>query len=270
MRYVNSCTALALSLLSTAVGFGQQQRLVSIDIVFADISGTSSAVEMTADRILELEKQGKLDAVARLRLATIELQKGVAHFGERLPVVASRAFRGGAAEGFGGQAISMDNYGTQVGATPRIEQDGTIVIDLQAERTRLIAARPSGEEGGAPSIAATRTAQVTSRTTVRVASGKPVIVSGQQAISGNNAVHTYIVLTASVPEGAKAAIAPDTELKVFALKNAKAEEVAVVLTSVLEQPFRLGVDQQGNRLIVHGPPAVLQRVGSLLTDLDGR
>jgi len=166
----------------------------------------------------------------------------------------------------------MQNYGTTVQVTARVEQDGNIVVELQIDRSRLIANRPAGEEAGAAAIAATKTTQARVHTTARLASGKPIIVGSQQAGVGNEAIHTYVVLTASVPdEGKAAAVAPAPAIvtKVFALSHARAADLVKTLRPILEgQRITLVADERSNSLIAHGSAEVLGAATALIARLD--
>jgi len=281
MRYV---MAMVAALLFLAVGAAiradepQAGQVVSLDVLLADVSGAAVGDgEMTAAKVLDLEKQGKLDAATRIKLAVIENSQGMVNFSEAAPVATARQDFGGGFGGGGGggggrgasTAFSLQNYGTMVQVTARVEQDGSIVLNLQVERSRLVANRPAGEEAGAAAIAATKTTQARVHTTARLASNKPTIVGSQQAGVGREAVHTCVVLTASVPEGGKAAAAPDINLKFFPLSNARASDMSKVLREVLtSMPFTIGADERSNSLIVSGSPDVLDIIQNLLARLD--
>ena len=136
----------------------------------------------------------------------------------------------------------------------------------------MVAPRPC-ERPGVPlmrSVTATKAVQARLNTTTRVASGKPTIVCSQQAGVGKDAVHTYIVLTASVPEGGKAAAAAiDNKLNFFALTNARASDTSKVLKEALTSlPFTIAADERSNSLIVSGPPDVLEIIRNLVARLD--
>lgn len=245
-------------------------QVVSLDVLLADVSGAALGDgEITAAKVLELEKQGKLDAAARIKLSILENMPGVANFSESAPVATARQDFGG---GRGGNAYSMQNHGTTVQATARVEQDGTIVLELQAERSRLVANRPAGEEAGAANVPATKTTQIRVNTTTRVSSGKPTIVGSQAAGVGKDAIHTYVVLTASVPEGGKAgaaAPAPAAITKIFALSHARAAEMVKTLRAVLEgQRITIVADERSNSLILHGTEEALHAATALIARLD--
>jgi hypothetical protein len=143
---------------------------------------------------------------------------------------------------------------------------------MDAVRSRLVTNRPAGEDAGAANIAATKTTQARVNTTTRVASGKPAIVGSQVAGVGKDAIHTYFVLTATVPEGAKAAAAagpPAVQLKIFALSHARAADMVKTLRPVLEgQRITIVADERSNSLIAHGSEEVLDTAAALIARLD--
>jgi type II secretory pathway component GspD/PulD (secretin) len=274
MRYLTAFVA-AFGLLATATSLqGQEAKAgttIQLDLLVADVSAAALGEgEVTAAKLLDLSQKGKLDSAARIRLSVLEDQQASAHFSEAVPVESGRTF------GQGGQGgprsvptYITQNFGTRVDLTARVEQDGMIVLQLQAERTRLIANRPAGEEAGAANIAA-RTTQARVQTTTRAKSGTPAIVGSQQSSVGNETIHTYFVLTSSVPEGGKTAeAAPPLVTKVFALSHARASEMAKTLLPILEgQRITLAADERTNSLIVHGSADVLDVASALISRLD--
>ena len=277
MRYIPLiCVAASLMSLVT-VGQCEDRpagRPVAVEVLFADVpAAVASESELTAAKIVELARQGKLESAATVKLSLIENQQGSIQFGETLPVVTGRqtvpeGFPGGRG---GGATYSMQNLGTMVEATIRIEQDGTIAIQLNAERSRLPKARPPAEGDAPPAIESRRMVQTTARTTVRVTSGKPEIVGGQATTSADNSIHSYIVLTATVPDGAKAAAAPESALKVFALNHARASDLVQVIRVMLRNDsISIAADERSNSLIISGPPDALATVEALIVRLDAQ
>ena len=85
-------------------------------------------------------------------------------------------------------------------------------------------------------------------------------------------MHTYFVLTATVPEGGKtaaAAGAAEATIKVMSLANARAIEMGKVIKEALTSlRFELSADERTNSLIVTGAPEVLEIIRSLVARLD--
>ncbi len=275
MRCVMGLVAAWSMLAAAATGWADEPRagqVISLDVLVADVAGAALGEgEVTAAKVLELASQGKLDAAARITTTVLENTRAVVNFAESVPVESGRTFGPTDRGGRGIASYSMQNHGTTIQTTARVEQDGTIVLELQAERSRLVTNRPAGEEAGAANFAATKTTQARVNTTTRVASGKAAIVGSQAAGVGKEALHTYFVLTATVPEGAKAAAAapPEVKLKVFALSHARAADVAKTLQPILDgQRIIIVADERLNSLIAHGSEEVLEMAAALIARLD--
>ncbi len=276
----------AFSLLCFAGQSLAQERpagnLISLDVVFADVGGQSGGEQITAAKILEFEKQGKLDGLTRVQLSLIENVQSSAHFGEGAPVVTGRQEFGG---GRGGSpTFSRQNLGTTITATSRVEGDRTILVEVTAEQSRLTPGKATdaaeAADGADPQRAVPQSVQqTTSRTTVRVANGKSVLVGGQQRTAGKESAHTYIVLTATIAERPKAvpevrdappaAEAPKAVIKVFALSHARASDVVKALRPILEgQPVSLATDERTNSIIAQGVVEKLDTASALIQILD--
>jgi type II secretory pathway component GspD/PulD (secretin) len=274
MRYVHAFLA-ALSIFVLAAGALAEEpkagQLLDLELLFADVGPAAGSGEMTAAKIMELEKQGKLDSLTRVKLSVVENVPGMVQYGDTVSIVTGRV------EGFPGRgqqsAFSRQNVGTMVSATARVEADGSIIIELNAERSGLVKPKPAAE--GDAQAEPPKISQLTSRTTVRVASGKPVIVGGQQSATGNESVHSYMVLTASVAGGAKAAAAPRADarqvavIKVFTLVHARASDVIKAIRPILEgQPIVLAADERTNSVIAHATDEHLEIAAALIQRLD--
>jgi type II secretory pathway component GspD/PulD (secretin) len=244
-------------------------KLVTIEAVIADLADGAADEAITPDSLMALEKAGKVQSLSRIRLATIENQRAQFQFGERVPVVTGQTRFGG--RGDPAASIAMENVGTVLEVIPSVEADGSILMQLTLEISRLLPSPPGEAPGEAATPMPPRSVTVSSKTTVRLKPGQPAIVAGQQTSGGKEPVQTWIVLTASsegAPERAAAA-EPAPELRIFHLRFAKAADLAKVLSSVFEdEPVRIGVDERTNAILVHGPPEKLAMVEALLRRLD--
>jgi len=250
----------------------QAGRLVVLDVLVADVGGAALGEgEVTAAKVLELAAQGKLDSAARIQISALENVPSTVNFTETVPVETGRMF-GPAGDRGGGRQMgtyNMQNHGTMIQATTRVEQGGAILVEMQAERSRLVTSRPEGEEAGAANIAATKTTQARVQTTTRLASGKPAIVGSQAAGSGKDAVHTYFVLTATAAEGAKTAAATGNPPVLLALSHARAVDLLKTLRPMLEgKKVIMAADERSNALIVSATPEVFEVIRALIAQLD--
>jgi type II secretory pathway component GspD/PulD (secretin) len=271
MRYVFTFLAALGWLAAGTSGLADEPRtgqVVTLELLIADAGRDAFGEgEVTAAKIKDLAHQAKLESTNRIQMSVLENAPGVLSFSETIPVATGRQDFGGRG---GGTSYSMQNCGTVVQTTARVEQDGRIVLELQAERTRLVADRPAGEEAGAANTA-TKTIQSRVHTTTRLTSGQATIVGSQVAGIGKEAIHTYFVLTANVAEAERAAAAarPTAMLKVLALSHARAAEMVKTLRPILEgQRITIVADERSNSLIVHGAPEVLETATALVARLD--
>src|SRR5262245_58834670 len=128
-------------------------KLISYDILIAERA--EPLAEPTADKIVELDKAGKLGATMHIQLAALEEQSSTVTFGELAARVVGRTTSGVASArggpggatggGFGGAPPRVQstpiyndiNVGTTAQVIARVESDGSIVTQLTLERSGL-------------------------------------------------------------------------------------------------------------------------------------
>ena len=157
-------------------------RQITLDVLIADLAETME--NPTAAKLLELEKSGKLAAATRLRMATLDELPGFIQFGGR---IASRTAPGGGRGSFGGTppgssaVVSVpsapQNTSVQLQATTRMEEDGSIVMQIYLERPE--AAVPQKVTAADASDEARRNYAFLSQSTVRLKSGEATLISGR-------------------------------------------------------------------------------------------
>jgi Flp pilus assembly secretin CpaC len=185
-------------------------KAVSVEVLIVDVAtaalGTSTE-DPTPEKLMELEKQGKLAGLARMKLASIENLEASVQLGEMVGVPTGRTFArgggfggagaaGGAAGDGGTTSYQMRNIGTLLRVNPRVEQDGSILVELNVERSKLAEA-PMPEGGG---FTPGRTVQIQARTTLRVPPGKSVVTGGHST-AGKDGTQTWIIVSAKVLDG---------------------------------------------------------------------
>jgi type II secretory pathway component GspD/PulD (secretin) len=239
---------------------------VSLELAIVDVKGTALGdAEPTAAKVRELAQSGKADSSSLLKLSLLENLPATVQFSETVPVISGRT-------DFGGRGatnnVTMQNVGTMVQATARIEKSDQVLVELKAERSRIV---PISPEADASMPGSTKTVQATVSTTIRQTSGEPTIVGSQTTGGGESQVHTFFILTARIPPTAQAAAQPAAVpvLKVFALSKAQASELVKTLQPMFEgQKIRLAADVRSNSLIVHGTPEVIEVAAALIERLD--
>jgi hypothetical protein len=192
--------ALAIGLSGVALAEGEKAlpvpgKSVSIEVLIANFSTAANAEKgvPTAEQILELEKQGNLASSTRVQLATLDMQTAKVQYGENVPVPTGATVQGGR------PAISyrMVETGTIIEATPRLEDDGSVVLLLSVQETRLVPGTKAGaEKEEAGGFTPTKTAVMSAKTTLRVPAGKSVVTGGQRSDKEPN--QTWIVISAKV------------------------------------------------------------------------
>jgi type II secretory pathway component GspD/PulD (secretin) len=260
----------------TAAGTG---RVVTLDVLVADLS--EKLESPTAAAILEREKAGKLAGKMAVKLAALENQTARVQFGETVARATGRTIRAeGGFRGGGVASYSDVQVGTVVQAIARIEDDGSIVVDLKIERSGLASSGRGTGAGGAEGQEQLpqSVGQLSLATTVKVKAGEPTIVGGRAMASGDETAQTWIVVTAQfagnqAPNASDRASArsggPVNELRIFTLRHASAPDLATVLVNVFAgQPLRITAEPRTNSILVVGPAANIQTAQALLTRLD--
>lgn len=258
-----------------------QHRMVSIEVSIVELAEKLSPTEtLDADssqkliaRIRELEAQGKLAGLTRVRLSTLENNITSAQTGEQLPVVSGRALFGGP-PGRGGPTsvptYEVRRFGTMVTVVPRIEPGDTIVIEVQIEKSNPMRdTRPANAEGD-PSPSGTSTIDI--KSTIRVANGQTIIVQANGTSAGETANRTVVLLTAHAEPPLKTAGAKPTAsrgLRIFRLESVSAEAVSDVLQILLSnRESKFAIERITNTVIVQGTQEELEIVGAILQKLD--
>lgn len=156
------------------------RHVVAVEVLIADLAaemGEGKSDQEIVDRLRELDQQGKLSRVTRMRLTGLSEQTAMAQFGERVPVATGRSPSRGGFRGAGGAAAevpsvvsySYENVGTIVELTPHI-QDGKVVLHCTVEQSRLAPNKPAAdkpEDAFQPSGIET----ITAKSVVQVKSG---------------------------------------------------------------------------------------------------
>lgn len=267
-------------------------KLVSIDVAIMELAAPGErvgglegeAADKFVARLLELETQGKLAALTRVRLSTLEEQAASAQFGENAAVVSGRTSmpsrtREGAPSFTNTPLFTRQQFGTVISATPRVEEDGAILIELQVEKSGLARdARVPGNAANDENAAPPRSVMINARTTLRVQNGQTVIAAGMHAASDKDTTQTVILVTARTKalEGRRTSkrepLPKDPEvrsIKIFQLRHQDARTAAEVLGKLLpEKSLTIAAEQRTNSLIVNGSADHLSTVEAILLRLD--
>jgi Flp pilus assembly secretin CpaC len=139
------------------------------------LSASSDSVSLL---IRALKECRRLEVLSRPQIMTLDNQPAFIQIGQRVPRVQSVT-----QQAVGGQIANVldTNVGIILGVTPRISPDGLVVMEIDAERSRLgpeaegvpISTSPTGEVVRQPLIDT-----ITAQTTVSAANGQTVVLGG--------------------------------------------------------------------------------------------
>ncbi|MBC7857021.1 MAG: hypothetical protein IAF94_26625 [Pirellulaceae bacterium] len=240
-------------------------RPISVEVVVAETPVSGNGKEMSAEKIAELEKAGKLVSLFRYWVSLVENQPSELHFGERVQVVVGRANLAG---GRGMQETSAyENVGTKLRVLGRIEGD-SILVQLEMDQTRLVPppAKAEGEAGETPSRPHTTTTSYQS--TLAVPSGNTIVAGGKETQNERGKVQTWLLVSGSA-DGAKPVADEESITKIFRLINANADSLATILQGIFrEDNVQIGVDARTNSLVVRGDAKTHEIVFSIIVALD--
>jgi type II secretory pathway component GspD/PulD (secretin) len=262
---------------------------VALDLTiaeFADSAKSANSLPLESgqkllERIRELETQGKVALVTRVRLTTLDSQPALLQIGEQASVMTSRRMVGGRPlrEGGGFEPASASfvrqHVGLLIGATPRVQSDGSLAVDLDLEKSQIAARSPrDGGEGAPPGVTTMKT-----QTTVHIPAGQTVIVGGTQMASPSESGQTLVLVSAQISPGApatdrtSATTAPSHEqpaTKIFHLQHASAATAAKAIHTLYRSTTTLicSPDERTNSVIARGLPKDLAEVEAVLERLD--
>lgn len=256
--------------------------LVTLEVLLIDhnsaIGDKEGAAVPSAAEFVKLHQERKLERAVRVQLASVAGNPARVQIGERVPVATARNVggfgRGGAAEGRSvSYSYNIQDIGTLINAATRVEDGGTVLVDLQVERSQLAPSdRPNDE--AQDEIARQKTVSLTSQSTLRLKPGEPATAEGWQSTAGQETNGVFIVVTATVEAGGveRAAAADrdgNAQLQIFTLGNVKAGSMQRVVQEVFgDRSIRISVDEAQNRMVVYAPQAQLETIRELIQVLD--
>jgi type II secretion system protein D len=138
----------------------------------------SASSESISILIRALQESRRLDVLSRPQVRTLDNQPAFIQVGQRVPRITQSNLTDG---GLQTNQVELENVGLILGVTPRISPDGTVVMEIDAEKSSL-----GPEEEGIPItvssdgtvIRSPRIDTATAQTTVSAASGETIILGG--------------------------------------------------------------------------------------------
>jgi hypothetical protein len=246
--------------------------LVTLDILLIDHNSDAGGAAPTAAELVKRYEAGELDRVVRVQLSNVAETLAYTQLGESVPQATARAGRGGFdARGEAGVTYSYtyQDIGTLVRANTRVEDAGTVLVDLQFERSSMAPhLQPSDESDDL--IGRQKTVRRARQSTLRLKPGEPAIAEAWQSRSGDQTTGQFLVVTAHVQPGGDRPAAGEARTRIFMLRTAKADAMQRVLAEVYgdSKPIRTSVDSNRNALIISAPREELEEVEQLIQALD--
>ncbi len=158
----------------------------------------SASNESVSILLRALRETRRMEVLSRPQVMTLDNQPAFIQIGQRVPrIVASNITE------TGGQVntVELENTGILLGVTPRISPDGTIVMDLDVEKSEVgpdaegipVSVSPEGTVIRSPRIDVTQ-----AQTTVSAATGQTIILGGL-ITKGTSEIHRSVPWLSDVP-----------------------------------------------------------------------
>lgn len=137
----------------------------------------SANSESVSVLVRALQESRRLEILSRPQIRTLDNQPAFIQVGQRVPrIVGSTVNQAGQSN-----SVVLENVGLILGVTPRISPDGTVVMEIDAERSGLgpeaegvpVSVSPTGEIIRSPRVDTT-----TAQATVSAGSGETIILGG--------------------------------------------------------------------------------------------
>lgn len=137
----------------------------------------SASSESVSALLRALQECRRLEILSRPQIRTLDNQPAFIQVGQRVPrIIGSTVNQAGQSN-----SVVLENVGLILGVTPRISPDGTVVMEVDAERSGLgpesegvpVSVSPTGDIIRSPRVDTT-----TAQATVSAASGETIILGG--------------------------------------------------------------------------------------------
>jgi general secretion pathway protein D len=158
----------------------------------------SASSENVSFLLRALQDSRRLEILSRPQVLTLDNQQAFIQVGQRVPrIVRSNV----TLQGFQSSDVELENVGLIIGVTPRISPDGNVVMEIDAEKSKLgpdsegipISISPNGQVIRAP-----RTDTVKAQATVSAADGETIILGGLISRS-TRTIHRQVPWLGDIP-----------------------------------------------------------------------
>ena len=254
--------------------------LVTLEVLLIDYKGRGDGKETAAPSAAEfvkLHQAGELDRVVRVQLASTAGSSAHAQLGESVPVATARTNRGfGGRGGLEGDAATAYSYSFQdigmlVMATSRVEETGTVLVDLHFERSNLAMHDRPSDDAADELIGRQKTVRLSSQSSLRLKAGEPAIAKSWQSTAGGQTSGQFLIVSAQVQAGgdARADDRGRRQVRIFELQHVNPGDMQKVLGDVYgDKPIRIGVNATRKAVVIAAPTAELEDIAQLIQVLD--
>lgn len=158
----------------------------------------SASSENISFLLRALQDTRRLEILSRPQVLTLDNQQAFIQIGQRVPRIVRSNIT---VQGFQQSDIELENVGLIIGVTPRISPDGNVVMEIDAENSKLgpdiegipISVSPDGQIVRAP-----RVDVVTAQATVSAADGETIILGGLISKS-TRTIHRQVPWLGDIP-----------------------------------------------------------------------
>ncbi len=164
-------------------GAGSGKSLL-LDACFAQTA--EAAAQPSAAELLAMEREGKLASSSRVWLLLVEDLPGFTQFGALTNKVSGVTATNTRVL----PIYTTVNVGTMVQAIGRVEDDGTIVLQVSIEKSELVSSTEPPETRKPEDIT-----RLVAQTTVRLKDGEPVVLSSGPVAGGEAKTQNWIVVS---------------------------------------------------------------------------
>jgi general secretion pathway protein D len=158
----------------------------------------SASSENISFLLRALQDSRRLEILSRPQVLTLDNQQAFIQVGQRVPRIVRSSIT---VQGFQNSDVELENVGLIIGVTPRISPDGNVVMEIDAEKSKLgpdsegipISISPNGQVIRAP-----RVDTVTAQATVSAADGETIILGGLISRS-TRTIHRQVPWLGDIP-----------------------------------------------------------------------
>ncbi len=171
-------------------------ELTIVNIIPASDDAAEEATEVDLAKFLATwEEQGRIQWQKTMRLTAVENQAAFVQFSERQPVVTGTNAAPG---GRRGRSLSMEEGGVIFGVTGVVEEEGTILFEVDAQHSYFPTSEASASADADDSILPKMTEKNQAQTTVRCHPGKACLIGSMEIKTATEKTNTLLFVSAHV------------------------------------------------------------------------